>query len=151
MGNFPKLEQAEPKAPKKGPVKVKNPPPDEPAQTHQHDINYVAGLGDVASKLDWIGDAVASLIADGNHVGLAICQNRYGGPIQLTATDEDGNGMMDRLVTAVERIADSLAKVAGLTRPRLESWHEQSEYTPRYRDGGLPGPPVKVDTQQPSG
>ena len=51
---------------------------------------------------------------------------------------------MDRLVTAVERIADSIAKLAGLSRPRLESWHEQDEYEPRYKDiavdSGAPGP-----------
>jgi hypothetical protein len=51
---------------------------------------------------------------------------------------------MDRLVTAFERIADSVAKLAGLTRPRLESWHEQDQYEPRSKniavDGGAPGP-----------
>jgi len=44
----------------------------------------------------------------------------------------------------LERIADSVAKLAGLTRPRLESWHEQDAYEPRYKDaacdGGAPGP-----------
>jgi hypothetical protein len=115
-----------------------------PSPSMQHDINHVDGLGDVATNLDWIGDAVARLTADGNHVGLAVCQNRYGGPIQITPTDEDGNGMMDRLVAAMERIADSVAKLAGLNRPRLESWHEQCEYEPRYKniavDDGAPGP-----------
>lgn len=110
----------------------------------QHDINHVEGMGDVATHLDWIGDAVARLTHDGNSVGVAVCQNRYGGPIQITPTDEDGNGTMDRLVTALERIADSVARLAGLNRPRLESWHEQNEYVPRYKetacDGGAPGP-----------
>jgi hypothetical protein len=115
-----------------------------PAPSMQHDINHVAGLGEVATHLDWIGDAVARLTHDGNTVGLAVCQNTYGGPVQITTTDEDGNSTMDRLVTAFERIADSVARLAGLTRPRLESWHEQDEYTPRYKDiacdGGVPGP-----------
>jgi len=145
MSEFPKLEPDQPKKPKKGKT---NPPVESgPAPTHQHDINYVRGLVDVATNLDWIGDAVASLTADGNFVGLSVCQNRYGGPIQLTATDEEGNDVMERLVTAMERIADSLAKVGGLTRPRLESWHEQKEYEPRFKDiacdGGAPGPPTK--------
>jgi hypothetical protein len=104
----------------------------------------VSGLADVATHLDWIGDAVARLTHDDHSVGVSVCQNRYGGPIQITPTDEDGNSTMDRLVTAMERIADSVAKLAGLTRPRLESWHEQDEYEPRYKDiavdGGAPGP-----------
>jgi hypothetical protein len=52
--------------------------------------------------------------------------------------------MMGRWVTAIERIADAVAKLAGLSRPRLESWHEQDEYEPRHKDiaveGGAPGP-----------
>lgn len=48
------------------------------------------------------------------------------------------------MVTAFERIADSVARLAGLPRPRLESWHEQDVYEPRYKDvsvdGGAPGP-----------
>jgi len=115
-----------------------------PTASMQHDINHVEGLDDVARHLGGIGDAVARLINDDSYVGLAVCQNRYGGPIQITPTDEDGNSTMDRLVTAVERIADSVARLAGLTRPRLESWHEQDEYEPRYKDiaadGGAPGP-----------
>lgn len=64
--------------------------------------------------------------------------------LKLTLADNDNDDTMDRLVTAFERIADSVAKLAGLTRPRLESWHEQDEYEPRYKDmavdGGAPGP-----------
>jgi hypothetical protein len=107
-------------------------------------------LGDVAANLDWIGDAVARLTKDGTTVGLAVCQNRYGGPVQITTTDEDGNSTMDRLVTAFERIADSVAKLAGLARPRLESWHEQDAYEPRHKDiacdGGAPGPKTNDGT-----
>ena len=40
---------------------------------------------------------------------------------------------MDRFITAVERIADSLARLAGLSRPRLEAWHEQDEYSHETR------------------
>ena len=119
-------------------------PLDPMSSSIKHDINHVAGLGAVATHLDWIGDAVARLTNDDTTVGLSIGQNRYSGPVQITPTDEDGNSMMDRLVTAMERIADSVAKLAGLTRPRLESWLEQDEYEPRYKniaaDGGAPGP-----------
>lgn len=122
--------------------------PDVPGHMHtpsmQHDINHVAGLGDVATHLDWIGDAIARLTSDDTTVGLALCQNRYGGPIKLTLSDNDEEDTMDRLVTAFERIADSVARLAGLSRPRLERWYEQDEYTPRYKDiacdGGAPGP-----------
>lgn len=112
----------------------------------QHDINHVEGLGNVAEKLDWIGDAIARLSHDDTNVGVAVCQNQYGGPVKLTLAENDNDDTMGRFVTALERIADSVAKLAGLTRPRLESWHEQDEYEPRYKavacDGGAPGPKI---------
>ena len=59
---------------------------------------------------------------------------------------------MGRLVAAFERIADSVAKLAGLNRPRLESWHEQCEYEPRYKDiacdGGAAGPETPKAAEQ---
>lgn len=65
-------------------------------------------------------------------------------PVKLTLADNDEHDTMDRLVAAIERIADSLAKLAGLSRPRLERWYEQEEYEPRHKsiacDGGAPGP-----------
>jgi hypothetical protein len=152
--SFPKHEQ-KPKRSKRAPqsqpasqqepLRVEVTGPDGFAlRSMQHDINHVAGLDDVATHLDWIGDAVARLTHDDSTVGLAVCQNRYGGPVQVTLTDEDGNSTLDRLVTALERIADSVAKLAGLTRPRLEPWHEQDTYEPRFKDiavdGGAPGP-----------
>jgi hypothetical protein len=69
-------------------------------------------------------------------------------PVTLTLAANDYDDTMERFVTALERIADSAAKLAGLTRPRLESWHEQEEYTPRLKDvacdGGAPGPKISV-------
>ena len=110
----------------------------------QHDINHVAGLDGIEQSLDWIARGIAALVSDDHTLGLVLGQNRYSGPVQITLTDEDGNSTTERLVTAFERIADSVAKLAGLSRPRLESWHEQDEYEPRYRetacDGGAPGP-----------
>lgn len=65
-------------------------------------------------------------------------------PVKITLAANDDEDTLDRLVTAFERIADAVAKLAGLSRPRLESWHEQVEYEPRYKDiavdGGAPGP-----------
>jgi hypothetical protein len=109
----------------------------------QHDINHVAGMDGIEASLDNLVTAVYRLSHDDHTVGLALCQNRYGGPIKLTLSDGDGYDMTERLVEAVERIADSVAKLAGLTRPRLESWHGQDEYEPRYREGGAPGPASK--------
>ena len=69
------------------------------------------------------------------------------GPMKLTFADDDVEDAMSRFLSAFERIADSLAKLAGLSRPRLEHWYEQDEYEPRYKssacDGGAPGPAVK--------
>lgn len=65
-------------------------------------------------------------------------------PVQVTLADNDTEDAMERFLSAFERIADSLARMAGLSRPRLEHWYEQDEYEPRYKssacDGGKPGP-----------
>jgi len=126
----------------KAPTKKKEQPA--AATPMQHDINYVAGLADVEASLDWIAKGISKLTSDDSSVGLALCQNLYGQPVQLTLSRNDYDDTMDRLVTALERIADSVSKLAGLTRPRLESWHEQDEYEPRYKDiavdGGAAGP-----------
>ena len=98
----------------------------------------------IEGSLDNLVSAVARLTHDDHTVGLALCQHQYGAPIKLTLAENDNDDTMGRFVTALERIADSVAKLAGLTRPRLESWHEQEEYEPRYKDvacdGGGPGP-----------
>jgi hypothetical protein len=153
MGTFLK----QPRKAVKGPSNPKKPPVTEPVKviltgpdkgygtpSIQHDINHVAGLDGVEQSLDWIAQGVSALTSDDRTVGVSIGQNRYSGPVQLTLTDDDGNCMTERLVTAFERIADSVAKLAGLSRPRLESWQEQDGYEPRYKDiavdGGAPGP-----------
>ena len=129
---------AKPRQPKKSAT------PEQPSPSLQHDVNYVAGLTDIEASLDWIAKAIGRLTSDEHSVGLALSQNRYGKPVQLALCDSDGNDMTDRVVASLERIADAMGKLAGLNRPRLESWHEQDEYTPRYRDevshGGAPGP-----------
>ncbi len=116
----------------------------ESSPSMQHDINHVAGMDGIEGSLDNLVGAVARLTHDDHTVGVAVCQNRYGGPVKLTLADNDEDGTLGDLVTALQRIADSVAKLAGLNRPRLESWHEQNEYTPRFRDiacdGGAPGP-----------
>jgi hypothetical protein len=114
-----------------------------PSPSLQHDV-YVAGLDGIEGSLDNLVGAVARLTHDDHHVGVAVCQNRYGGPVKLTLADNDDDDTMNDLVTALQRIADAVAKLAGLSRPRLESWHEQDTYEPRYKDtacdGGAPGP-----------
>lgn len=93
------------------------------------------------------GDNGASMFThpDGYPVKVALEQGEQGSnPIQLTLSENDYDDTMNRFVTALERIADAVAKIAGLSRPRLESWHEQDEYEPRCKDiavdGGAPGP-----------
>lgn len=115
-----------------------------PSPSMQHDINHVAGLADVEESLDWIARGISQLTSEERTVGLSLGQGSHTDPVKLTLADNDYDDTMGRLVTAFERIADSVAKLAGLNRPRLESWHEQDEYVPRYKeiacDGGAPGP-----------
>jgi hypothetical protein len=114
------------------------------APSMQHDINHVAGLSGVEESLDWIARALDRLtggLTNGEH---DFSLTSTAGPVKLTLVVSDEDDTMDRFITALERIADSVAKLAGLTRPRLESWHEQDEYNPRFKDvacdGGAPGP-----------
>ena len=106
----------------------------------QHDINHVAGMAGIEQSLDWIARGVEKLTSD----SIRLCTSERTYPVKITLAEDDTGDTMGQLVTAVERIADSLARLAGLNRPRLESWHEQEEYEPRYRsiacDGGAPGP-----------
>ena len=121
--------------------------PDTPAHLSspalQHEINHVAGMDGIEASLDWIARSLGRVTDDDNTVGVVLGQNRYAGPVKITFADNDEEDTVDRLVTAFERMADSVAKLAGLSRPRLERWHEQSDYQPRYRDsacdGGAPG------------
>ena len=113
-----------------------------PSSSLQHDINHVAGLADIEESLDWIAKGLNRLTSDEHCIHLTTGYNTD--PVKLTLAPNDYDDTLDRVVTAFERIADSLARLAGLSRPRLECWHEQEEYTPRYRhiacDGGAPGP-----------
>ena len=114
----------------------------------QHEINHVSGLAGIEESLDWIARELARLTSDEHSITLS---TGYGTtPIRITLASDDYEDTMDRFVTAWERIADSAARLAGLNRPRLESWHEQDEYTPRYKDfaadGGAPGPPSQPGT-----
>jgi len=158
MGTFLKQSEVEGPKKKKGVAKgkrnadadaakvvvVSGPDDSHNMRTHsmQHDINYVNGLGGIEESLDWIARGISKLSSDEHSVSLS---TGYGtDPVKLTLATSDYDDTMDRVVTAIERIADSLGRLAGLNRPRLEPWHEQDEYTPRYResacDGGAPGP-----------
>lgn len=144
-GNNPiKKKQAKPQP--SDPVKIVVTGPDVPGYmptpSLQHDINHVAGLSGIEESLDWIARGLSRLTSDEHNIHIS---TGYGtAPVKVTFADNDEEDAMDRLVTAIERIADSLAKLAGISRPRLEAWHEQEEYQPRYRssaaDGGAPGP-----------
>jgi len=93
-------------------------------------------------SLDWIARGLEKLATGKPSMGLYTGDGCL--PVKVTLAENINDDTMDRFVTAVERIADSLARLAGLNRPRLESWHEQEEYEPRYKsiacDGGSPGP-----------
>jgi hypothetical protein len=118
-----------------------------PSPSLQHDINHVAGLADIEASLDWIAKGISRLTSDEQCIHLSVSTGYNTDPIKLTLAPNDYDDTLDRVVTAFERIADSLARLAGLSRPRLECWHEQEEYRPRYRDiacdGGAPGPDAK--------
>lgn len=122
--------------------------PDVPFGTHrpsmQHDINHVEGLSGVEESLDWIAKGIGKLTNQDQGIHLTLAQGEGILPVKITLADNDSEDTMGRLVTAFERIADSVAKLAGLSRPRLEWWHEQEAYQPPFRDsvpdGGLPGP-----------
>jgi len=109
-----------------------------------HEINYVAGIDGIEASLDWIAKGLARLTNEDCTVNLGLAQGSNIYPIKLALAENDFDDTMGRVVTAFERIADSLARIDGLSRPRLEEWHEQDEYTPRYReamgDRGAPGP-----------
>jgi hypothetical protein len=135
-------------AKKPEPVCVAVTGPETPGSSHaeslQHDINHVAGLIDIRDSLESIANGLSRLTSDAHDIQVSA---RYGAPVRLTLADNDEEDTMGRFVTAFERIADSVARLAGLSRPRLESWHEQCEYEPRYKsiacDGGAPGPAAK--------
>jgi hypothetical protein len=115
-------------------------------RTHsmQHDINYVNGLDGIEQSLDWIAKGISKLTSDEHSISLC---TGYTDPVKLTLAGNDYDDTMGRVVTAIERIADSLAHIAGLGRPRLEPWHDQDSYNPPFRDsacdGGAPGPATK--------
>jgi|SRR5579859_3959845 len=156
MGTFLKQPKQKSKSVRKqedAPNRVVVTGPDTPCHltspAMQHDINHVAGMDGIESSLDWIARSLSRLTDDDNTVGVVLGQNQYAAPVKITFADNDEEDTVDRLVTALERIADSVAKLAGLSRPRLEQWHEQAEYTPRYKDtacdGGAPGPKASTE------
>lgn len=110
----------------------------------QHDINYVGGLDGIEQSLDWIARGLEKLTSDECSVTVSATTNFNSEPIKITLAPNDYDDMMDRFVAAVERIADSMARLAGLNRPRLERWYEQDEYTPRHKldmgNSGATGP-----------
>ena len=115
-----------------------------PTPSLQHDINHVAGLSGIEASLDWIARGLSCLTGYEQTVSISAGYQ----PFKVTLAENDEDDALSRLITAIERIADSLAKLAGLSRPRLENWHEQDEYEPRYKniacDGGAPGPSRRV-------
>ena len=112
------------------------------------DSCYVSGLDGIEASLDWIAKGIGKLTSGEHSISLS---TGYDDPVRLTLGSNDYDDTMDRAVTAIERIADSLARLAGLNRPRLECWHEQDQYMPQYRDkacdGGAPGPSADVTEQ----
>src|SRR5689334_2511375 len=81
----------------------------------QHDINHVAGLADIEASLDWIAKGIGRLTSDEYCINLTTGYNTD--PIKLTLAPNDYDDTLDRIVTAFERIADSVARLAGLSRP----------------------------------
>jgi hypothetical protein len=125
-------------------VVLSGPDGSQPSPSIQHNIKHLAGLAGIEESLDWIAQGISTLTSGERAVSLSIGRGEDAYPVKVTLAGNDYDDSLDRLTTALERIADSVAKFAGLTRPRLEHWHEQEEYTPRFRgsacDGGAPGP-----------
>jgi hypothetical protein len=97
-----------------------------PSPSMQHDINHVAGLAGIEESLDWIAKGLNRLTADGQAISIS---TGYGSdPVKVTLSANDSDDIMDSLVTAFERIADSVSRLAGLNRPRVVSWDEKREY-----------------------
>jgi hypothetical protein len=123
------------------PVVITGPPAWPATPSIQHDINHVAGLAGIEQSLDCLVSAVQRLTSD--DFDLSLSTGRRTDPVKITLADNDYSDTMERLTTAFERIADAVAKLAGLGRPRLEQWHEDV-YETRYKDtacdGGAPGP-----------
>lgn len=127
----------------------KKPPPPQPPPTkqepQQHEIKYVAGLGGIEQSLDWIARGISALTGDANSVSI---NNGYGPALKIALAENEEDDALYDLTTALQRIADAVAMMAGLSRPRLERWHEQEEYEPQCRssacDGGAPGPSQKT-------
>ena len=121
-----------------------------PTPSMQHDINHVAGLADIEASLDWIAKGISKLTSDEHCVQLSTGYATH--PLKITLALSDYDDAMDRVILAVERIADALAKLAGLSRPRLERWYEQDEYEPLGKDtacdGGAPGPKINPGPEE---
>lgn len=98
-----------------------------PSPSMQHDINHIAGLSDVEASLDRIARSLSRLTNDEHAVGLSVAQGSNANPIKVTLADNDFDDTMDRLVTAFERIADSISKLVGFNGPRLERRYEESD------------------------
>jgi hypothetical protein len=79
----------------------------------------VSGLKGIEDSLDCLTQAVYRITSDETDFSLSTGVQTE--PVKLTLVESDYSDMTDRLVTALERIADSVAKLAGLNRPRLES------------------------------
>lgn len=145
MGNGTFLKQPKQRAKKSEPKK----PQPQPTLDYRDSSSVAQAIDGLASIFSTYvtqarnGDNGSGLYSDPSCYPVKVALEQ-GEPIQFTLSENDYDDTLDRLVTAFERIADSVAKLAGLSRPRLEHWHEQEEYRPRYRDsacdGGAPGP-----------
>ena len=129
------------KAPRKGTTKQPQPqPPQQPVivtgpgkeyphstPSIQHDINHVAGLAGIEESLDALTSAVSRITGADQAIGLTTGHGID--PVKITLVDDIyEDGPLATLTQAVARIADSLAKIAGLNRPRLERWNESSKW-----------------------
>src|SRR5690349_16882591 len=88
------------------------------SRSMQHEVNYVQGIDGVEVALDGIANGIGRLTNEDFPVHLILAQGSNTNPVQITLKSNDYDDTMDRLVTALERIADSIARLAGLSRPR---------------------------------
>jgi len=115
-----------PQAPDATTVVVTGPPnPDAPFHAErpmQHEINRVAGLSGIEGALDELAGVVSGYVnraASDDHNSLAVFTGPEGSGYNPVLLAFQGD-TTDRIATALERIADALAKTAGLNLPSLE-------------------------------
>ena len=66
-----------------------------PNPSLQHDINHVAGLGDIEESLDWIARGIGKLTSDEHTITLNLSTGYRTDPIRVTLEPNDYDDTLD--------------------------------------------------------